>query len=107
MVALDADGGIDAEHVLIATNGYTSSVTPALQRRVVPIGSYIIVTEPLAGDRRATPASRADAWCSTPSTFCTTSGSPRTGACSSAAARSSAPVTADSTRHAADSSAAP
>jgi glycine/D-amino acid oxidase-like deaminating enzyme len=36
--------------VLIATNGYTSAVTPALQRRLVPIGSYIIVTEPLAED---------------------------------------------------------
>jgi glycine/D-amino acid oxidase-like deaminating enzyme len=39
---------IDAGDVLVATNGYTSAVSPALQRRLVPIGSYIIATEPLS-----------------------------------------------------------
>ena len=43
-----AIGDIDARDVLVATNGYTTRVTPALQRRLVPIGSYIIATEPLA-----------------------------------------------------------
>ena len=42
-----ARGEIRAADLLIATNGYTSAVTPALQRRLVPIGSYIVVTEPL------------------------------------------------------------
>ncbi|MFK7859334.1 MAG: NAD(P)/FAD-dependent oxidoreductase [Granulosicoccus sp.] len=36
-----------AENVIVATNGYTGSVTPWLQRRAIPIGSYIIATEPL------------------------------------------------------------
>ena len=40
-------GEIDAADVLIATNGYTDRAAPALQRRFVPIGSYIIATEPL------------------------------------------------------------
>ena len=33
--------------MLVATNGYTDAAVPALQRRFVPIGSYIIATEPL------------------------------------------------------------
>ena len=40
-------GAITAADVLIATNGYTGNVTPTLQRRVVPLGSYIIATEEL------------------------------------------------------------
>lgn len=44
---------VAAKNVLIATNGYTGRATPALQRRFVPIGSYIITTEPL-GEARAT-----------------------------------------------------
>jgi glycine/D-amino acid oxidase-like deaminating enzyme len=36
-----------AREVFVATSGYTSGVTPALQKKIVPIGSYIIVTEPL------------------------------------------------------------
>ena len=40
-------GKIHACDVLVATSGYTSSVTPVLQKKIVPIGSYIIVTEVL------------------------------------------------------------
>ncbi len=40
-------GTIKAGDVIIATNGYTGAVTPQLQRRVVPMGSYIIATEEL------------------------------------------------------------
>ena len=36
-----------ARELLLATNGYTNGASPALQRRFVPIGSYIIATEPL------------------------------------------------------------
>jgi glycine/D-amino acid oxidase-like deaminating enzyme len=43
-----AGGNVEARDVLIATNGYTNGASPALQRRFVPIGSYIIATEPLA-----------------------------------------------------------
>jgi glycine/D-amino acid oxidase-like deaminating enzyme len=38
---------IEAADVLLATDGYTSAALPALRRRFVPVGSYIIATEPL------------------------------------------------------------
>ena len=38
---------IDAADVLWATNGYGDAAQPRLQQRLIPIGSYIIVTEPL------------------------------------------------------------
>jgi len=42
-----ARGTLRATNVFVATSGYTSRVTPALQKKIVPIGSYIIVTEVL------------------------------------------------------------
>ena len=39
---------IAARDVVGCTNGYTDRTLPALRRRVVPIGSYAIATEPLA-----------------------------------------------------------
>jgi len=44
---LTSKGKISCKQLVIATNGYTSKLTPWLQRRVIPIGSYIIATEPL------------------------------------------------------------
>lgn len=44
---------IRARDVLFATNGYTDRAAPELQRRFVPIGSYIVVTEPLADQNAA------------------------------------------------------
>ncbi|MGH9500735.1 MAG: NAD(P)/FAD-dependent oxidoreductase [Terriglobales bacterium] len=41
-------GRIFAKEVFIATSGYTSSATPALRRKIIPIGSFIIATEPLS-----------------------------------------------------------
>ncbi len=45
-----ARGRIKAGAVIIATNGYTNNTAsvPELSRRVIPIGSYMIATEPLA-----------------------------------------------------------
>ena len=43
-------GALEAKDVLIATNGYTSAATPELQRKIVPVGSYIIATEPIPED---------------------------------------------------------
>lgn len=40
-------GVISCRDLVVATNGYTSDLTPWLQRRVIPIGSYIIATEPI------------------------------------------------------------
>lgn len=48
-----ARGHIRADHVLIATNGYTGALTPDLRRRIVPVSSYIIATEALPADLTA------------------------------------------------------
>jgi glycine/D-amino acid oxidase-like deaminating enzyme len=40
-------GPIAAHEVVIATNGYTGGLTPDLRRRVIPLASHIIATEPL------------------------------------------------------------
>jgi glycine/D-amino acid oxidase-like deaminating enzyme len=40
-------GSILTKEVVVGTNGYTDGVAPSLRRRVIPIGSYIIATEPL------------------------------------------------------------
>jgi glycine/D-amino acid oxidase-like deaminating enzyme len=42
-----ARGVVRADQVVVATSGYTGGLTPWLRRRIVPIGSFIIVTEPL------------------------------------------------------------
>ncbi len=44
-------GEVEASDVLFATNGYTNGAAPELKRRFVPIGSYIIATEPLEAAR--------------------------------------------------------
>jgi glycine/D-amino acid oxidase-like deaminating enzyme len=53
-------GVIRAREVLAATNGYTPRALPALRRRVIPIGSYQIATEPLDPElaRRLVPRGR-------------------------------------------------
>jgi glycine/D-amino acid oxidase-like deaminating enzyme len=40
-------GTLIARQVLLATDGYTNGATPFFQRRIVPVGSFIIATEPL------------------------------------------------------------
>ncbi len=40
-------GPIWARNVFVATSGYTGNATPALQKKIIPIGSYIITTEVL------------------------------------------------------------
>jgi glycine/D-amino acid oxidase-like deaminating enzyme len=37
-------GPISALNVLVGTSGYTGSCTPALQKKIIPIGSFIITT---------------------------------------------------------------
>jgi len=41
-------GAVMAGDVLAATDAYSNGALPALQRRLVPFGSYIIATEPLS-----------------------------------------------------------
>lgn len=40
-------GAITAQKVMVATNGYTGEATPWMRRRVVPVASFLIATEPL------------------------------------------------------------
>jgi len=44
-------GPVRAGAVLAATNGYTPACLPALRRRIVPIPSFIVATEPLGENR--------------------------------------------------------
>ena len=44
-------GPVRAGQVLAATNGYTPPHLPALKRRIVPIPSFMAVTEPLGANR--------------------------------------------------------
>jgi glycine/D-amino acid oxidase-like deaminating enzyme len=41
-------GTITAREVILASGAYTTEATPALRRKIIPIGSYIIVTEVLS-----------------------------------------------------------
>jgi glycine/D-amino acid oxidase-like deaminating enzyme len=41
-------GAMRAGAVVMATNGYTGGAVPWLQERIVPVGSYIIATEPMS-----------------------------------------------------------
>jgi len=43
-------GAVQAESVLVATSGYTGPVIKNLQKRVIPIGSFIIATEKLSDE---------------------------------------------------------
>jgi glycine/D-amino acid oxidase-like deaminating enzyme len=40
-------GSFWARNVLVGTSGYTGSATPALRKKIIPIGSFIIATEVL------------------------------------------------------------
>jgi len=40
-------GTLSARDVLLATDAYTGPAAPALRRRLIPVGSYVIATEPL------------------------------------------------------------
>ncbi|QPC42533.1 FAD-binding oxidoreductase [Kaustia mangrovi] len=44
-------GEIRTDGVFVATNGYTGRLVPWLRRRIIPLGSYIIATEPLGAER--------------------------------------------------------
>jgi glycine/D-amino acid oxidase-like deaminating enzyme len=48
-----ARGTLAARDVIVATSGYTGRTTPWMRRRVIPIGSYMIATEPLPGEAMA------------------------------------------------------
>ncbi|NWF63129.1 MAG: FAD-binding oxidoreductase [Chloroflexi bacterium] len=43
-------GNLEAESVLVATSGYTGGATKKLQKKIIPIGSFIIATERLSDE---------------------------------------------------------
>jgi glycine/D-amino acid oxidase-like deaminating enzyme len=53
-------GSLLAREMLLASGAYTTSATPALRKKVIPIGSYIIATEVLPANlaRELSPRSR-------------------------------------------------
>ena len=48
-----ARGSVQADHVIVGTNGYTDGVDPWLRRRLVPVRSRIIATAPLSNNLMA------------------------------------------------------
>ncbi|MBK5926832.1 NAD(P)/FAD-dependent oxidoreductase [Rhodobaculum claviforme] len=56
VVTTDA-GRVDADHVILACNGYLEGLEPQVAARVMPINNFIVATEPL-GDRAAEVISR-------------------------------------------------
>ena len=73
-------GSLWAQEVFVGTSGYTGRATPALQKKLIPIGSFIVTTEVLPGETGAgtQPCNRMiyDS-----KNFCTTTASRRIGAC--------------------------
>ncbi|MGU7784730.1 NAD(P)/FAD-dependent oxidoreductase [Burkholderia sp. PU8-34] len=55
-----ARGHIDARYVVLAGNAYLGRLAPALARKIMPVATYLIATEPL-GDARAGDAMPAGA----------------------------------------------
>ena len=53
-------GTITAREVILASGAYTTNATPALRKKIIPIGSYIIATEKLPADlaRELSPRNR-------------------------------------------------
>ena len=43
-----ATGCVSASHVLLAGNVYLNGLAPVLERRIMPVGTYIVASEPLA-----------------------------------------------------------
>jgi glycine/D-amino acid oxidase-like deaminating enzyme len=53
-------GAVTAREVILASGAYTAEATPALRKKIIPIGSYIIATEVLPSDlaRELSPRNR-------------------------------------------------
>lgn len=47
VIAHTERGKVVANHLVVATNGYTTGITKGLRRSLISIGSYMIATEPL------------------------------------------------------------
>jgi glycine/D-amino acid oxidase-like deaminating enzyme len=72
-----ARGKVQADHVIVGTNGYTDGVDPWLRRRLVPVRSRIIATAPLSNNLMSELMPKG-VMCSRRANFTTTIGRPRT-----------------------------
>ncbi len=54
-----AQGSVQAQHVVVAGGGYLRALVPELERAMLPIATYVMVTEPLGEALRPLIASRA------------------------------------------------
>jgi len=54
-----ASGQVNARYVVLACNAYLGRLAPALARKIMPVATYLIATEPL-GDARANDTMPAD-----------------------------------------------
>jgi glycine/D-amino acid oxidase-like deaminating enzyme len=53
-------GSVRTQHIFGGVNGYADRLFPALRRRAIPVGSYMIATEPLAPELLATVAGKGE-----------------------------------------------
>ncbi|HSW06397.1 NAD(P)/FAD-dependent oxidoreductase [Aquabacterium sp.] len=54
-----AQGSVAARHVVVAGGGYLQGLVPAIERAMLPIATYVMVTEPLGALQRELVPSRA------------------------------------------------
>ncbi|PWV62350.1 NAD(P)/FAD-dependent oxidoreductase [Plasticicumulans acidivorans] len=48
-----AQGQIEAEHIVLAGGAWLGRLAPTLARKIMPVGTYIVATEPLGAERAA------------------------------------------------------
>ena len=60
-----AAGCVSASHVLLAGNVYLQGIAPSLERRVMPVGTYIVASKPLAPELAASLIPSRSAVCDT------------------------------------------
>ena len=80
---------VTADHVLLACNGYLGRLDRQVAARVMPINNFVVATEPL-GERWSAILPTNPAVARYRNSSSTTGAGPRTGGCSSAAARATA-----------------
>lgn len=56
-----AAGRVDADFLVLACNAYLGELDPGLRAKIMPVGNYVIATEPLDADRVARTLPRDDA----------------------------------------------
>ncbi|MSP42682.1 MAG: FAD-binding oxidoreductase [Alphaproteobacteria bacterium] len=50
-LAVTEQGAVSARHLVLCCNAYLGALEPELRARIMPVGTYVIATEPLGGER--------------------------------------------------------